>query len=199
MKRMLPPLRPFDPPWRRWRAGAAGAALLWSLLMLLAAGALAGVLEPQWRAAARALDALPAPPPPPVAQSLAWPAAGAHAARIGRLLALARQHGLEVRALREEPDGRRDGPLDGGAIAWRGVSLSAAGSYAGLRGFAASALAADEALALDSLVLQRADTASATLRAEYQFALGHRAATVAEDAVAAAPAGASPVRAGVRP
>jgi hypothetical protein len=77
-----------------------------------------------------------------------------------------------LQALREELDGRLNGPLEGGAIAWRGVSLSAAGSYAGLRGFAASALAADEALALDSLVLQRADTASATLRAEYQFALG---------------------------
>ena len=38
-----------------------------------------------------------------------------------------------------------------------------------------------------------ADTGSATLRAEYQIALGHRAATVAEDAFA------SPERAGVRP
>jgi len=176
-------LRPFDPACRRLAASLGGRAAVAAALALLAALAVVAVLEPHWRAAAAQLDAQrPALRTGPVAP--AWPAARDHAARVSALLGLARRHGISVRGLREDvaPASAAAGP----AVVWRTVSLSAEGRYADLRGFAASALASDASLALDSLVLQRPDLGQALLRAEFGFAFGHAAPEPA--------AGASPAR-----
>jgi hypothetical protein len=77
-------------------------------------------------------------------------------------------------------------------VVWRTLALSADGRYAALRGFAASALASDEALALDSLVLQRIDAAQGVLRAEFGLALGHAAPAPAEPARSATLPGDAP-------
>jgi hypothetical protein len=178
-------LRPFEPAWRRALQGPGGRLAAAAALLLLAALALAAVLEPHWRAAAQALDArragapIAAPAPP-------WPAADAHAARVSALLGLARRHGITVRALREDAAVPAAAEATAG-VGWRGLTLSAEGRYAELRAFAASALAADAALALDSLVLQRTDTAQGLLRADFGFAFAH-----AVDA--AAPGEARPTR-----
>jgi hypothetical protein len=176
-------LRPFDPAWLRLAASPGGRAAVAAALVLLAALAVVAVLEPHWRAAAAQLDAQrPALRTEPVAP--AWPAASDHASRVSALLGLARRHGIGVRGLREDaaPAGATAGP----AVVWRAVSLSAEGRYADLRGFAASALASDAALALDSLVLQRPDLGQGVLRAEFGFAFGHAAPETA--------AGPSPTR-----
>jgi hypothetical protein len=130
------------------------------------------VLEPHWRAAAAQLDAQ-RPPSRAEPAVPAWPAAADHAARVSALLGLARRHGISVRGLREDVSAASVSA--GPAVVWRAVSLSAEGRYADLRGFAASALASDAALALDSLVLQRPDLGQGLLRAEFGFAFGHAA------------------------
>lgn len=163
-------LRAFTPRWQRELSGPAGRAALVAGLLLLAALALAVVLEPLWRAEAAALDAR-RPPPAVRAEAPTWPEAAAHAARVSTLMGLAQRHGLRVRGLRE--DAAPVAPAHG--VAWRSVALSAEGRYADLRGFAASALASDAALALDSLLLQRADASQGLLKAEFGFAFGHAA------------------------
>jgi hypothetical protein len=170
-------LRAFTPRWQQELAGPAGRAALLAGLLLLGALALVGVLEPHWRAEAAALDAR-RPPPAAQAEAPAWPEPAAHAARVSAVMGLAQRHGLRVRGLRE--DAAPAAPAAG--VAWRAVALSAEGRYADLRGFAASALASDAALALDSLVLQRADASQGLLKAEFGFAFGHAA-----DAAAALP------------
>jgi hypothetical protein len=171
------PVRPFDPAWRRLLHSAGGRWAVAAGLVLLVALALATVLEPHWREAASELDARPRPEPAG-GSAPSWPPAEAHASRVGALLGLARRHGVRVHGLREEKAIEPRDPTAGGAV-WRPVTISAEGSYAALRGFAASALAADAALAMDHLVLQRADTGQALLRAEFGLALGHAAPTKA--------------------
>jgi hypothetical protein len=179
MRTLLParpahgPLRPFDPAWRRLLHSAGGRWAVAAAWVLIVALALAAVLEPHWRDAARELDAQPRPEP---AGSTApsWPPAEAHASRVGALLGLARRHGLRVHGLREDKATEARDPTTGDVV-WRPITISAEGPYAALRGFAASALAADAALAMDHLLLQRADTGQAWLRAEFGLALGHAA------------------------
>lgn len=182
-------LRAFDPTWHRLLGSPGGRLAAAATLLLLLALALATVLEPHWRSAAASLDAqrgpvAPMPEPP------AWPPAEAHAPRVSTLLGLARRHDVKVRGLREAA------AVSAGdqGVAWRTLALSAEGRYAALRAFAASALAADAALALDSLVLQRNDAEQGLLRAEFGFAFGHAAPAAA--ARASAPAARSGPAAG---
>jgi hypothetical protein len=198
-------LRPLDPAWRSaarafWVAlhTPAHRVLLAALLLLLVAAALAGVLAPGWQAEAahfeaqahRQLAALAAsrqaPPTPD------WPAATTLPPRVQTLLGLAERHGVTVRAWRDDggerpPVGAVSPASIGSAPRWRGLVLSAEGDYAALRRFTSAALAADAALALDTLRFSRADLGSATLRAEFGFALAHAA-------VPAVPAAAPPRR-----
>ena len=178
-------IKPFDPAWRSWLQGRTGAVLALCGLLLLLAAALAAVLEPHWRAGAAALDNTRPAPTPDTTAVLQWPAPQAHGGRVDQLLQLAREQGLKVLALREDA---QVAPT-ASAVAWRGVTLHAEGAYARQRAFVAAALATDAALALDSLVLQRNDLGSATLRAEYVFAFGQQAAAAA-GAPSAATAGA---------
>lgn len=178
--------RAADALWRRaLPAGPAGRAAVLGAGLLVPALLLAGIWAPGWRSeaselrqrlaaqhaeqhqrAARAPDA-----PVPAVQ---WPAAAEDAERLRGLLGLAQRHGVVVRALRQE----RGGPA-AGAARWLRVVMTAEAGYLPLRRFVEAALAADAALALDSLVLQRADTGSTTgstsLRAEFAWALGSAA------------------------
>lgn len=172
-----PPLRPFESAaWRLLRTGP-GRTLAGAVLLLLVAAALAMVLEPHWRLRAAELDAGQGPARV-VADTDTWPDAAAHAARVSSLLGLARRHDLTVRSLREDAASDRAGTA---LIEWRPVGLSAEGRYGDLRAFTASALASDPALALDSLVLQRAELRSGVLRAEFGFALAHSRPAVAAE------------------
>ncbi len=168
-------LRAFEPAaWRLLRSGP-GRATVAAGLLLLGALSLAALLEPHWRERAAELDAARTPAaassgPAP------WPEATAHAARVSTLLGLARRHDVNLRGLREDAAAPRAAPS---GVDWRVLTLSAEGRYADLRAFAASALASDAALSLDSLVLQRADTATPLWRAEFGFGFAHAAAGVA--------------------
>jgi hypothetical protein len=172
--------RPTQPALlRMWPAGAAGRAAWLGCLALLLALMTTGLLAPAWRADAaglreqlatqraerlhaadRARERLPTAPP-------AWPAAADEPARVRALLELAQERGVVVRALRQE----RVTTAPPGGARWQRLLMSADGSYPALRGFIEAALAADAALALDNLALQRSDATSATLRAELAWAL----------------------------
>jgi len=182
-------LRPFDSLWWRLVGSRGGRAACAAGLLLLVALALLAVLEPHWRASAAWLDQQRGPARADLA-SATWPAASAHAARVSALLGLARRHGIQVRGLREEAAA----VVSSQAVGWRGVSLSVEGRYAELRDFAASALASDASLALDSLVLQRADLSQALLRAEFGFAFGHAAPPMTPGAPPTRRAGVVPER-----
>jgi hypothetical protein len=186
-----PPLpRAADPWWRlAGLGGAVGGAVVAGVLLLVLAGVASFGLAPAWRAEAeqlraaasalraerlaaadRARQAAAAAAPPTV-----WPAAGNEAQRVRVLLGLAQRHGVLVRALRQERVARGSGRVaaaDKGAATWHLVAMSAEGPYPALRRFVAAALQADAALALDSLLLQRADTTTAVLRAELGWAFG---------------------------
>lgn len=181
--RRRPALRAFDPAWHRTLRSPGGRMLAASGLLLLLALALATVLEPHWRSAAASLDAQLGPVAA-VPQAPAWPPAEAHAPRVSTLLGLARRYDVKLRGLREAA------AVSAGeeGVAWRTLTLSAEGRYAALRAFAASALAADAALALDSLVLQRNDAEQGLLHAEFGFAFGHAAPTGAAPAARRGPA-----------
>lgn len=180
--------RPADPPWRRlWPGGVAGRAALLGCAALVLALLLATGAAPAWRAEAgtartqlaalraeqvRAADRQRLTTTLSVAS---WPPMADDAARVQVLIGIAQRHGVRVRALRQErsgagvPASRRDAPA---GARWLRVAMSADGAYPALRRFVEAALAADAALALDSLVLQRGDAASASLRAEFGWALG---------------------------
>jgi hypothetical protein len=171
-------LRRHDAAWRSLLASTPGRLGLWGLVMLLSAGA-AAVLAQHWRgetaawaARARAV-ALPAP-----VTATEWPAATAHAARVRTLLGLARHHGVQVRAMRDDSGRDAAGSTAKAAEAgprWRGLAMTVEGRYGAVRGFVASARAADPTLALDSLVLQRPDAQATLLRAELAWAFGSAA------------------------
>jgi hypothetical protein len=162
--------RRHDAPWRRLLHSGAGRLALWGVLMLLAAAAAATVLVPQWRAEAALWQArAQAQPPATRSAEPTWPEAQTHAARVRTLLGLARRHGVVVRAMRDDPS-RAPGAEGTASPQWRLLTMSAEGGYAALRGFVASALVADPALALDALVMQRGDGQTAQLRAEFSWA-----------------------------
>ena len=157
------------PSWWRWVAATArnswaaapppSPASTWplwlALVMSLAAGALALGWAPRWRhdaamtleSARRVIDA-PVPAPPPLAASVetALPPSSQSGARLARLLEAARRSGVAVRRLRESEATPRQVQAEMGGRA----------SYESLRAFIASALQADEALALERLRAQRA-------------------------------------------
>lgn len=93
-----------------------------------------------------------------------WPAPERSHARGDALVALARRQGLSVQIWREQTDAQ--GQLQ--------LSLTGRARYPVLRGWVASALAADPAAVLDRLRLQRADAAAPELDFEMQWTLLHR-------------------------
>lgn len=98
-------------------------------------------------------------------------------ARVTRLLARAAKEGLVVDGLLQTaPEVAAPGRMpDATAVQWHSVSLPLRGSYAQIRAFLAAALAADPALALDAVLLQReAGSASGALRADTRWAFAQR-------------------------
>ena len=181
-----------------WAPAVAGALALLSALMLGA------VLAPRWQAQAQAQEqatqsdrraaaavavaaaaAVTAPSNRPVGSRQAmwadWPGAERTPERSAALLQLARRHGLTVQRAREQADPAGHFQL----------GLSGQASYPALRSFVAAALAADPALVLDRLRLQRAAPAVAELDVDMQWTLLQRAA--GPDAAAAAAAAAAVV------
>lgn len=107
------------------------------------------------------------------------PAGHERDARVARLLARAAKEGLVVGGLLQTAaeatsPGRT---ADATAVQWHTVSLPLRGSYAQIRAFLAAALAADPALALDAVLLQReAGSAPDELRADTRWGFAQRAA-----------------------
>lgn len=183
---MTDPVRLLSTAWRSLQASRAMRrlrAMSWPVWLgaggWLVAVALAVLLAPAWRAqadeqlaavaraASTAVAAARAPSPSPSQRPSAatLPDAGRTPQRSAEVLALARRQGLELRRVRETLD--EAGHLQ--------LSLGGQASYAAVRGFVAAALAADPALALDRLRLQRADAAGALLDVDMQWTLLHRA------------------------
>jgi hypothetical protein len=161
--------------WPLW-AGAA-AAVMATLLLLGPVAQWQTQAEEELAAASRARQSSPSPAavaPVAVAGVLILPEATQSPERSARLARLARRHGLQVQRLREQFDAA--GQLQ--------LSLSGQAPYASWRAFVAAALAADPALALDRLRLQRADADAAVLDADTQWTFLHRGATVAGVGVA---------------
>lgn len=181
--------RSADRPWSHVvPPGASGRAMVLGAVATVLAMVLTLLVVPSWRdetAAARAelaakraervraADLSRRLQPQP---SAGWPAASEDPARLRTLLALAQRHGVQVRTLHQERAVSRVAARarEGGAR-WLQVSMVAEGGYAGLRHFVEEALAQDAALALDSLVLQRAGADSPGLRAELGWALASAA------------------------
>lgn len=176
----------------QWRPAALDGALLaaWApavvgALSLLAALVLGAALAPRWQAQAQMQEqatqrerrAAAAAAVAPVAQighgrstALAdWPLAQRTPERSAALLQLARRHGLSVQRAREQADPAGHFQL----------GLSGQASYPALRSFVAAALAADPALVLDRLRLQRAGPTVAELDVDMQWTLLQRAAAAA--------------------
>jgi hypothetical protein len=186
MKRWQPPvLQRWSRPWHGLsRLGGAGA------LALLLAVPLAAWITPRWQHAAEQAVAAAAASAAlqrqaSIAQAdrqrsqrgqsqatQAWPAAAEREARVARLLQLAQERGVAVRAVRQEAAAA---PVVDGAPHWHVVALSLEGPYGRLRQFIADALQADPALALDALLLQREDGKPGPLRAELTWALASAA------------------------
>lgn len=145
---------------------------LWVALVLLAAAAwLAWDITPGWQAQAAAR--VPAPPEPgalvaaPAANPTVLPAAEAARERVAALLALATRHGVQLQRV----DARLQRQQGAEHLA---LGMQVRGAYPGLRAFVEAALAADAALALDSMRLQRDGPDAAELQAELGWALHHR-------------------------
>jgi hypothetical protein len=164
--------------WPLW-AGCA-AALLGTALLLGPAARWQAQADESVLAASRARAGVaigPAATSPAGAQQPALlPAADRSPDRSARLAQLARRHGVQVQRLREQWDGL--GQLQ--------LSLSGTASYLTWRSFIAAALAADPALALDRLRLQRPDPETADLGAETQWTFLHRGAAPVQAARPAA-------------
>jgi hypothetical protein len=153
--------------------GAAGVLLL-GLAVPLAAG-----LAPHWRAQAeaqrteaRAAETVSTRQAAERAQRGAaeadlaqqrtpWPEAAASPRRAVALDTLARRQGLQLQQVRQQLD----------ATQQLQVAMVGSGSYGAIRRFVERALAADAALALDRLRLQRDDAEAETLRFELQWSL----------------------------
>lgn len=108
------------------------------------------------------------------------PTARERDARVARLLARASREGLQVGGLRQaalELDiaDRRSGVAPS---QWHTVELPVRGSYAQIRSFMAAALAADSALALDAVLLQRdAGGAPEAVRADTRWSFWQQVGT----------------------
>lgn len=180
----LPPY--FDAPARalmheRWGWPGALALLALAVAALLALG-----LTPRWSAQAQALLAsfeqlasradkqrATAAASPVAGQT--WPAAEQTPERVAGLLRLATPAGLRV--VRSSEQAAAGGHLQ--------LSLGAVGSYAALRLYLSHALAADPALVLQHVRLQREDDDAAPLRVEMRWVL-------LQDGAAPAQPGAAP-------
>jgi hypothetical protein len=99
-----------------------------------------------------------------------FPATADNPKRAAQLLALGQRHGL---ALQRADFGYSVEPALG--IGRYRVALPISGSYRALRGFVGDALAADPALLLESLTVQRPDTRAPTVEAQLQFVMLSRA------------------------
>ena len=168
---MKPPRLPAALEGAGWPGLAGALALVLALL-------LAGVLAPSWRAeadagrqaaqraarqAAQQAARTPAPPPPAEAP---LPDAEHSPKRAVALLDLAPLHGVNLRHAREHSDA-------GGQLQ---LGMTGQASYAALRAFVAAALAADPALVLERVRLQRPTPAAAELEIDLQWTLLQRAA-----------------------
>ena len=160
------------------QAGTPGAA---AALLLLAAGLLAGVATPAWQAQAQAAqrqaDALARQRAQQQAAAVAVAAAEASASataapsarpaatlRVGELLTLARQHGVNVQRVAPQP--ARDAVTPNVTL-----TINAQGHYADLRRLIEAALRQDLALSLDDLSLRRNNANDALLEAEFHWTL----------------------------
>jgi hypothetical protein len=92
----------------------------------------------------------------------AWPASGQRDARLAHLLQLAQAHQISVRGVNQQPE-RSDAA---NPVAWNMVTVPVRGNYANLRAFVAEALQDDDALALDSVQLRRAEGPRVPVEAE---------------------------------
>jgi len=151
------------PPEMGWPVAVAAA------LLLLAALAQVG-LAPAWRAElAQMQTARPGPgtngKAPAIAAAVPWPEADQAPTRLADLLELAVREGLDLRRSRERLDA---------ASASYVLDMQARGSYESVRSFLAMALAADPALALESLRLQRPTGEDTALSIEMQWRLLHQ-------------------------
>ena len=157
---------------RRWPPALGWPAALAAALLVLA-----GVLQwgwlPAWHAElAQSSSARLGPsqvrnvqPPGAAAASAVWPTAEQAPARLADLVKLAEREGLDLRRSRER--------LDAGTATYV-LEMQARGSYESLRSFLARAFAADAALALESLRIQRPASEGAALTIELQWRLLHQ-------------------------
>ncbi|RVU45119.1 hypothetical protein [Rubrivivax rivuli] len=106
-----------------------------------------------------------------------WPDAAASPRRAAALDLLARRQGLQLLQVRQQLDAAQH---------WQ-VSMVGSGAYGDIRRFVERALAADPALALDRLRLQRDDADTPVLRFELQWSLLHHPAPRSAGATEAAP------------
>lgn len=165
---------------------------LWAgLAALAAATALALGPIPQWQAQAETrlaelqrMTRLPAPADRAVSAPTAlpraapvWPEFTASPRRARALGALAARQGMKVLQVREQLD----------AAGHLQLAQSGQAAYPALRSYVERALAADPALALDRLRLQRSDPAGTEVTFELQWTLLHQAQS-ARPAPAPAPA-----------
>ena len=169
---MKPPRLPAALEGAGWPGLAGALALVLALL-------LAGVLAPSWRAEAdagrqaaqrvarqAAQQAARAPAPPPAPAEAPLPDAEHTPERAAALLDLAPLHDVNLRHAREQTDA-------GGQLQ---LGMTGQASYAALRAFVAAALAADPALVLERVRLQRPTPAAAELEIDLQWTLLQRAA-----------------------
>jgi len=158
-----------DWAWLRERWGWPGAA---AVLALAGAALLGAVLAPRWQAQAQArlagfeqaslrADRQRAAATLPAAAGAVWPPAEQTPERVAGLLRLAAPAGLRVLRSSEQAAG-------GGHLQ---LSVSASGTYAAMRAYLSKALAADTALVLQQVRLQRDDDDAAPLRIELRWVL----------------------------
>lgn len=146
-------------------------------LLALALAALLGLaVVPRWqaeadtlRSQARVLRAARPATAPASAPRPGWPAAARSSDRVATLLEAAAHDGVGVQRAQQRLEAVGGSPLQ-----LLRLQQSASGRYADLRRHLAHALAADPALALERLRLQRADATSPQLDAELQWVLVQR-------------------------
>lgn len=181
MKAWLRPRRAvqsWSPAWHRLGLPAALGIAALVLAAILELG-----LTPMWRSQADAAeqaalarllaladerraarDAKPGADAGPV-----WPNAAQRDVRLARLLRLAQAHRVSVRGVQQQLErGEAANP-----VAWNLVTMPLRGNYGDLRAFVAAALQADEALALDSVRLRRAEGERVPVEAELTWSFAH--------------------------
>jgi hypothetical protein len=166
-----PVVRFWEPAWQRLGLPAVGA-----VAALILAAVLEGVLTPMWHAQALVAQEAAVARRTALAEQrraareakggtdagTVWPAAGQRDARLAHLLQLAQAHRISVRGVHQQPE--RGDPAN--PVAWNLVTMPLRGNYGDVRAFVAEALQDDDALALDSVQLRRAEGARVPVEAE---------------------------------